>query len=299
MSSLHRITHALIRNVRAPIFSRGVQCLQNRSLATDSEPLTKTTQENGIRTIMLNNPKKRNALSLAMLNAVTDDLTRDLDDLDLRVIILASQGPVYSAGHDLGELTTATGRGYHAEVFDKCSQMMMLVEDIPVPVIAQVQGLATAAGCQLVASCDIAVAADNSRFATPGISVGLFCSTPAVALGRAVPKKIAMEMLFTAEPITAEEALRHGLISKIVPEAALQEETMKIATKICKYSRSVISMGKACFNTQMKLDRGGAYREASDVMVNNLSLKDGQEGIDSFLKKRSPVWQHDFDKAHD
>lgn len=253
----------------------------------------------GIRKITLSNPKKRNALSLAMLTEVTKELTRDVDGGDLRAIIIASEGPVYSAGHDLKELTTGTGRAYHAQVFKKCSEMMMLVEDLPVPVIAQVKGLATAAGCQLVASCDIAVAADTARFATPGISVGLFCSTPAVALGRAVPKKIAMQMLLTAEPISAEDALKHGLVSKVVPEEAVEEETMKIAKKICEYSGSVISLGKACFNSQMKMDRNSAYDHASDVMVNNLSLVEGQEGIDAFVNKRSPVWRHGFDKAHE
>ncbi|XP_041470958.1 enoyl-CoA hydratase domain-containing protein 3, mitochondrial-like [Lytechinus variegatus] len=287
------------RNV-LPSFNQAIFHNEKRRFcAESSQPLTQVTQVDGIRKITLSNPKKRNALSLAMLSRVTEELTQDVDDGNLRAIIIASQGPVYSAGHDLRELTTRTGRAYHTEVFKKCSEMMMLIEDLPVPVIAQVKGLATAAGCQLVASCDIAVAAETARFATPGISVGLFCSTPAVAMGRAVPKKIAMQMLLTAEPITAEEALRHGLISNVVPEETVEEETMRIAQKICEYSGSVISLGKACFNTQMKMDRNSAYDHASDVMVNNLSLVEGQEGIDAFVNKRSPVWKHGFDKAHD
>uniref|UniRef100_Q96DC8-2 Isoform 2 of Enoyl-CoA hydratase domain-containing protein 3, mitochondrial n=4 Tax=Homo sapiens TaxID=9606 RepID=Q96DC8-2 len=170
---------------------------------------------------------------------------------------------------------------------------MMHIRNHPVPVIAMVNGLAAAAGCQLVASCDIAVASDKSSFATPGVNVGLFCSTPGVALARAVPRKVALEMLFTGEPISAQEALLHGLLSKVVPEAELQEETMRIARKIASLSRPVVSLGKATFYKQLPQDLGTAYYLTSQAMVDNLALRDGQEGITAFLQKRKPVWSHE------
>ncbi|KAJ8322326.1 hypothetical protein KUTeg_000797 [Tegillarca granosa] len=236
-----------------------------------------TSQDNGIRTICLNDPKKRNALSLSMLEALQTSLNDD--DKDLRVIIITAKGPVFSAGHDLKELTSKDGRDYHMRVFNTCSN------DLSVPVIAQVSGLATAAGCQLVATCDIAVVSEKSQFATPGVSVGLFCSTPAVAVGRAVPRKVAMEMLFTGHPISSQEALQHGL-------------TMKIARRICETSKSVVHLGKATFYAQLNLERREAYKLTSKVMVDNLSLMDGQEGIKAFIEKRKPVWSHDTNKAH-
>nr|BAB14928.1 unnamed protein product [Homo sapiens] len=188
----------------------------------ESEPRpTSARQLDGIRNIVLSNPKKRNTLSLAMLKSLQSDILHDADSNDLKVIIISAEGPVFSSGHDLKELTEEQGRDYHAEVFQTCSKVMMHIRNHPVPVIAMVNGLATAAGCQLVASCDIAVASDKSSFATPGVNVGLFCSTPGVALARAVPRKVALEMLFTGEPISAQEALLHGLLSKVVPEAEL------------------------------------------------------------------------------
>ncbi|XP_049330313.1 enoyl-CoA hydratase domain-containing protein 3, mitochondrial [Astyanax mexicanus] len=261
--------------------------------------LTIREQEDGIRRIILNNPKKRNALSLAMLNSLREDILTDLDNNNLRVIIISAQGPVFSSGHDLKELTSAQGREYHTSVFQACSEVMAAIQDAPVPVIAMVNGIATAAGCQLVASCDIAVATDKSTFATPGVNVGLFCSTPGVALGRAVPRKVAMEMLFTGRPITAHEALLHGLVSKVVSEAHLEEETLGIARRVCESSRPVVAMGKATFQRQMAQPRDVAYATATAVMVDNLSLRDGQEGIRAFIEKRRPVWTNSDEKAHD
>ncbi|KAG9280737.1 enoyl-CoA hydratase domain-containing protein 3, mitochondrial [Astyanax mexicanus] len=261
--------------------------------------LTIREQEDGIRRIILNNPKKRNALSLAMLNSLREDILTDLDNNNLRVIIISAQGPVFSSGHDLKELTSAQGREYHTSVFQACSEVMAAIQDAPVPVIAMVNGIATAAGCQLVASCDIAVATDKSTFATPGVNVGLFCSTPGVALGRAVPRKVAMEMLFTGRPITAHEALLHGLVSKVVSEAHLEEETLGIARRVCESSRPVVAMGKAAFQRQMAQPRDVAYTTATAVMVDNLSLRDGQEGIRAFIEKRRPVWTNSDEKAHD
>ncbi|XP_052271315.1 enoyl-CoA hydratase domain-containing protein 3, mitochondrial-like isoform X4 [Dreissena polymorpha] len=238
----------------------------------------------------------RNALSLGMLQQLQKDVSA-VDD-SLRVIVLSHTGPVFSAGHDLKELTIETGRAHHEQVFAVCSQFMLSLQDIPVPVIAQVNGLATAAGCQLVASCDIAVVTENSKFATPGVQVGLFCSTPAVAVGRSVPRKVAMEMLFTGQPISAQDALLHGLVSRVVPEGKLEEETTRIAMKICEFSKSVITLGKRTFYKQIALDRKLAYSLTEKVMVDNLALKDGQEGIKAFVEKRKPVWSHDDDTAH-
>ncbi|KAM7178553.1 enoyl-CoA hydratase domain-containing protein 3, mitochondrial [Macrochelys suwanniensis] len=261
------------------------------------EKLTSARQLDGVRHIILNNPKKRNALSLPMLKCLRDDILHDIESKALRVIIISAEGPVFSAGHDLKELSSEQDMKHHIEVFETCAEVMTLLQKLPVPVIAKVNGLATAAGCQLVASCDIAVASEKSRFATPGVSVGLFCSTPAVAVGRALSRKVALEMLFTGEPISAHDALLHGLLSRVVPEDKLEEETMKIARKICKTSRSVVALGKATFYKQMALDLDAAYRMTSQVMVDNLTLKDGQEGIEAFIQKRKPTWSHSVNTA--
>ncbi|XP_062860881.1 enoyl-CoA hydratase domain-containing protein 3, mitochondrial [Trichomycterus rosablanca] len=274
-------------------------CLLRTFCTQSASPLTIRKQEDGIRRITLNNPKKRNALSLAMITSLQENILADIDDKDLRVIIISAEGPVFSSGHDLKELTSAQGRDYHANVFKACSEVMSLIQDIPVPVIAMVNGIATAAGCQLVASCDIAVATDKSTFATPGVNIGLFCSTPGVAIGRAVPRKVAMEMLFTGKPITAQEALLHGLVSKVVSEDRLEEETLGIARRVCESSRPVVALGKAAFQKQMAQSRDTAYATATAVMVDNLALSDGQEGIKAFIEKRRPVWTHSNDMVHD
>ncbi|XP_053572438.1 enoyl-CoA hydratase domain-containing protein 3, mitochondrial [Bombina bombina] len=259
------------------------------------KPLTVCLQEDGVRKILLNNPEQRNALSLSMLHALQSDILHEVNDRHLRVIIIAAEGPVFSSGHNLKELTPAHGKDHHAEVFNTCAKLMTTIQSLPVPVIAQVHGLATAAGCQLVASCDVAVASDSARFATPGVNVGLFCSTPAVALGRAVPRKVALEMLLTGEPISAKDALLHGLVSKVVRAEDLETETMKIARKICQASRSVIALGKATFYKQINQTIDDAYKLTAEVMVQNLGLKDGQEGIEAFSQKRKPVWTNSSD----
>eukprot|EP00079_Xenopus_tropicalis_P008627 XP_002931903.1 PREDICTED: enoyl-CoA hydratase domain-containing protein 3, mitochondrial [Xenopus tropicalis] len=255
-------------------------------------PLTVLQQEHGIRRIILNNPQQRNALSLPMLQSLQNDILHEADDVNLRAIIISAEGPVFSSGHNLKELTAEYGQGYHMEVFNTCAKLMTLFQTLPVPIIAEVNGLATAAGCQLVASCDIAVASDKSRFATPGVNVGLFCSTPGVALGRAVPKKVALEMLFTGEPISAQDALLHGLVSRVVPEENLKTETNRIALKICQTSHSVVALGKATFYRQMAQSLNDAYKLTSQVMVENLAMKDGEEGIKAFIQKRKPKWTH-------
>lgn len=226
-----------------------------------------------------------------MLDTLKSNLLHNVDS-NLRVIILSANGGVFSSGHDLKELTKDHGKDYHEKVFHRCTEVMTLVQDIPVPVIAQVNGLATAAGCQLVASCDIAVASTKSQFATPGVNIGLFCSTPGVALARAVPRKIALEMLFTGNPITAEEALKHGLLSKAVPEEKLEEEVNSIAEKIVSLSQPVLAMGKSCFYSHVTKTRDQAYVVAESAMVENLELYDGQEGINAFIEKRKPTWKN-------
>ncbi|NXQ24958.1 ECHD3 protein, partial [Alaudala cheleensis] len=258
-------------------------------------------------TIVLNNPRRRNALSLPMLQSLRGDLLHDVKSRELRVIVIAAEGPVFCSGHDLKELSSEDDVKHHSQVFELCAEVMTLIQKLPVPVIAKVNGLATAAGCQLVASCDIAVASEKSQFATPGVNIGLFCSTPAVALGRSLPRKasflsryssqlykklVALEMLFTGEPLSAHEALMHGLVSKVVPEDKLEEETAKICQKICESSKSILALGKATFYRQITQDLDTAYKITTKVMVDNLTLRDGQEGIEAFVQKRKPVWSH-------
>ncbi|XP_063073338.1 enoyl-CoA hydratase domain-containing protein 3, mitochondrial [Engraulis encrasicolus] len=287
---------------RAVLAGRWISCVASRTLCTagQKEPLTLKEQHGGIRRIILNNPKKRNALSLVMLESLRENIVTGVDSDDLRVIVISARGPVFSSGHDLKELTSTQGRDYHTKVFGACSDVMTLIQDIPVPVIAMVNGVATAAGCQLVASCDIAVATEKSTFATPGINVGLFCSTPGVALGRAVPRKVAMEMLFTGQPISAHDALRHGLLSRVVAdETALEESVTSVCARVCQASRPVVALGKATFQRQMAQGRDAAYATTSRVMVENLALRDGQEGIRAFIEKRKPTWTNSTEKAHE
>jgi enoyl-CoA hydratase/carnithine racemase len=286
LKCLRRASQAFNTGEGTRNLSTSQSCLIQAQRAT--EPLTVTMQENGIRTICLNDPRKRNILSLAMLQSLYNDLMYDQDSL--RVVIIKAKGPVFSSGHDLSELTQERGSCHHEDVFSTCSNVMNLIQDMPVPVIAQVKGLATAAGCQLVATCDIAVASYNSQFGVPGVNVGLFCTTPGVAVGRSLPSKVALEMLFTGHPINAHGALLHGLISKVVPDEQVEEETLKIAEKICETSREVVAMGKAAFYAQMAMDKKSAYRYAEKIMVENLKLVDGQEGVKAFIQKRKPQW---------
>lgn len=253
--------------------------------------LTTVTQEKGVRRIVLNNPKKRNALSLEMIETLHQNLVKG-NDSSLRCIILSAEGPAFSSGHDLKELTKETGCSQHEKVFGACSNLMVTLQKLPVPVIAQVRGIAAAAGCQLVASCDIVVASEKSTFSTPGATVGLFCSTPGVAVARAVPRKMASYMLLTGIPISADEALKCGLVSKVVPEDQLEGETQRIAEAICRLSYPVIALGKSFFYKQIEMDQSSAYRNAEAVMVNNLRLEEAQEGISAFFQKRLPSWRN-------
>jgi enoyl-CoA hydratase/carnithine racemase len=240
--------------------------------------------------LTLNHPERRNALSRPLLQALRDALARIAADPAVRVVVLRAAGPVFSSGHDLRELAGGTGDEY-ASLFALCTDVMEAIRGLPQPVIAQVQGLATAAGCQLAATCDLVVAAEDAAFATPGVKIGLFCTTPGVALCRAVPAKKAMEMLLTGTPVSAHEAERLGLVNRVVPADRLAEETLRLARQIAAASPYTVALGKRAFYEQLPLDRPAAYAVAQGVMVENAQAPDAQEGIRAFLEKRPPRWQ--------
>lgn len=245
--------------------------------------------DGSVAVVTLNRPARRNALSLALMRELLDCFGRIGEDRQLRAVILAAAGNVYSAGHDLSELT---GRDINdiRQIFDVCAELMMKIQSIPQPVIAEVQGLATAAGCQLVATCDLAVAAENARFATPGVRIGLFCTTPMVALTRAVGRKRALRMLLTGDPIDARTAADWGLVNNVVPAGALREETRKLAARIGEASPLTLAIGKQAFYSQIDLDQPKAYAYAKEIMSMNSMAVDAQEGISAFLEKRAAVW---------
>ncbi len=252
-------------------------------------PVLYSLDAHGVATLTLNNPERRNALSSPTLEALERLLGEISDDSNVRVVVLRSEGPVFSSGHDLNELVNGDAAEYTA-VFEACTRVMEAIRLLPKPVVAQVQGLATAAGCQLVATCDIAVAADTAAFATPGVQIGLFCTTPGVAVARSVMPKKAMEMLLTGKPISAREALEFGLISRIAPADELEQQVTELAHQIASASAHTLALGKAAFYQQIEMDRPSAYQFASKVMVDNLLADDAKEGISAFLEKRQPVW---------
>ena len=254
-----------------------------------SETVLYELTDHGVAILTLNNPERRNALSSETLAALERLLAQLANDSDVRVVVIRSHGPVFSSGHDLNELVNGDAEDY-ATVFAACTRVMEAIRLLPKPVIAQVQGLATAAGCQLVATCDIAVAADTAAFATPGVQIGLFCTTPGVAVARSVMSKKAMEMLLTGRAISAQEALEFGLISRIAPPDDLEEEVMTLATQISSTSAHTLALGKAAFYQQIEMDRPAAYQFAGQVMVDNLLADDAKEGISAFLEKRPPIW---------
>jgi enoyl-CoA hydratase/carnithine racemase len=243
----------------------------------------------GVLILTLNHPEKRNALSRSMLEALQRQLERAAADPYVRVVIIRAAGPVFSSGHDLRELVDAP-EADRASLFALCTEVMEAIRTLPKPVIAQVQGLATAAGCQLAATCDIVVASEDASFATPGVKIGLFCTTPAVALSRAVGPKKAMEMLLTGTPISAVEAERAGLVSRTTLRERLGEETMKLARQIAAFSAHTTALGKPAFYKQLPLDQPAAYELAQRVMVENAATADAQEGMHAFLEKRLPRW---------
>ncbi|MCY4534829.1 MAG: enoyl-CoA hydratase [Bryobacterales bacterium] len=242
-----------------------------------------------LATLTLANPERRNSLSLEVMDALTSAV-REIGTSDaVRAVILQAEGPVFSAGHDLREMTGGDIKHYR-HVFDRCTEMMTAIQAIPQPVIAQIDGVATAAGCQLVATCDLAVASETSRFATPGVKIGLFCSTPMVALTRSIGRKRALEMLLTGKMIDAAQAAEWGLVNHVVPSDRLAEETHRLAMDIAAASSLTVGLGKQAFYSQIDLDQPKAYDYAKEVMSMNALAADAQEGMCAFLEKRQPVW---------
>ena len=248
------------------------------------------TRENTVAAITLNRPERRNALSLALMRELIDALDAIGRDRDTRAVILAAAGKVFCAGHDLSEMGGRDINGYR-EIFDVCSELMLKIQAIPQPVIAEVQGIATAAGCQLVAACDLAIAAEGVWFATPGVKIGLFCTTPMVALTRAIGRKRALQMLLTGEPVGARAAAEWGLINEVVAAGELPAATRKLAAKVAEASSLVVAIGKQAFYTQIDMDVERAYAHAKEVMSLNAMAADAQEGIAAFLGKRAPCWR--------
>ncbi|HET8997845.1 MAG TPA: enoyl-CoA hydratase, partial [Acetobacteraceae bacterium] len=232
----------------------------------------------------------RNALSMALMQALDAELAAIAADPSVRVVVIAGAGPAFCAGHDLREIRATPQREEYQALFAQCSRLMLRLVHLPKPVIARVHGVASAAGCQLVASCDLAVAAGSARFATPGVNIGLFCSTPMVALSRAVGRKQAMEMLLTGELIDAATAQRFGLVNRVVPDAELDAAVAALAEQIAGKSPLTLAIGKEAFYRQAELELEQAYAYASEVMVRNMLARDAEEGMDAFLQKRPPVW---------
>ena len=257
--------------------------------------LLKDKIDNGILRLTLNNSKNQNTLSELMIDSLKKAFSDAATDQSIKVIILAANGPIFCAGHDLKEITEArksqdSGTDYFKQLFDSCSELMQMIVSNPKPVIAEVDGIATAAGCQLVASCDLALATNDSKFATPGVNIGLFCSTPMVALSRNVAKKHAMEMLLTGDMIDSKNAKAIGLINNHVSKDLLMEKTLSIANKIANKSAMTVKMGKQAFYIQSELELSEAYKYTSKIMVENMLKEDAKEGIDAFINKRNPQW---------
>ncbi len=266
------------------------------SIHTEAAALLLRESVDTIAVLTLNRPAARNSLSEALLQALETELAAIAADTSVRAVVITGNGPVFSAGHDLKELTARRsdgdrGRSYFAHIMTLCSAVMLKIVRLPQPVIAAVQGTATAAGCQLVASCDLAVASAAAKFATPGINIGLFCSTPMVALSRNVPPKHAMEMLLTGEAISAEEAARIGLVNHVVAPGTERDAALALAHRIAAKSRHVVKIGKEAFYRQIDMDLARAYDYAAEVMVENMMARDAAEGISAFIEKRTARWE--------
>lgn len=264
-------------------------------LDSKTQPVLLRERRDSIELITLNRSHARNSLSEELMCEIKRMLEEIAADRSVRVVVLAASGPAFCAGHDLKELNARRrdadkGRAYFEQIMTLCSEMMQAIVNLPVPVIAAVQGIATAAGCQLVASCDLALAASTAKFATPGVDIGLFCSTPMVALSRNVSSKHAMEMLLTGEMVSSEDACRIGLVNRVVEPGTELEEALKLAAKIARKSPHAVTTGKQAFYKQKEMDLASAYKYASEVMVENLLAGDAQEGICAFLEKREPDW---------
>ena len=258
--------------------------------------ITADLKENGVLRITLDDQKRRNALSEKMLLALNKIFSAANNDTSISVIVLSSKGPAFSAGHDLKELTSATsnsdqGQEFFSHIMNMCSTLMQNITNCSKPVIAEVEGVATAAGCQLVASCDLAIADNNAKFSTPGVNIGLFCSTPMVALSRNVSKKHAMRMLLTGDMISADHAVDIGLVNQSVKNIMLEDTVTKLAEKIASKSSITLATGKEAFYTQCDMSLPDAYEYASKIMVENMLALDAQEGIGAFIEKRAPIWK--------
>ncbi len=264
---------------------------------TQAEPILLREDLNGISVLTLNRPKARNTLSDATIAALGEALGLIAQDTSIRAVVLAANGPAFCGGHDLKEMSAHRtdkdgGRAYFVDLFERCSAMMQAIVRLPQPVIASVQATATAAGCQLVASCDLAVAAKTANFGTTGINVGLFCSTPMVALSRNVSRKQAMEILLTGDMISAEDAYRMGLVNRLAEPGREGEEALVLARKIAAKSTRAVKIGKEAFYRQLEMGLSDAYRYAGEVMVENMLARDADEGIRAFVEKRPPQWEN-------
>lgn len=253
-------------------------------------PILLIDRSAGVATLRLNRPSARNALSVALMSALEEALADLAGEPEIRSVILSAEGPAFCAGHDLKEMKEHGERDFHERLFVQCSRVMTAIVRLPQPVIAAVHATATAAGCQLVASCDLAIAGASARFATPGVNIGLFCSTPMVALSRTVARKHAMEMLLTGEMVSAHRAAEIGLVNRVVPDADLSAEVSGVAARIASKSGRVLKIGKEAFYRQLEMDLDSAYRYTSEVMTENRMTPDAEEGIGAFLEKRAPTW---------
>jgi enoyl-CoA hydratase/carnithine racemase len=269
---------------------------QTARAPTPQPPILLQENIGSIRLLTLNRPAARNSLSEGLIAELHGALKEIHDDNSVRAVVIAANGPAFSAGHDMKELTARRsdadrGRAYFGQIMNACSAMMQAVVLLPKPVVAAVQGIATAAGCQLVASCDLAVASEAAGFATPGVDIGLFCSTPMVALSRNIPRKQAMEMLLTGEPISAATAKNIGLVNRVVAAGTERDAAIALAQKVALKSAYTVKLGKEAFYRQAEMSLADAYRYAAEVMTENMMARDAEEGIGAFIEKREPNWQ--------
>jgi enoyl-CoA hydratase/carnithine racemase len=269
---------------------------QTARAATPQSPVLLRETLGSIAVLTLNRPASRNSLSERLIAELHAALKEIHDDTSVRAVVIAANGPAFSAGHDMKELTARRtdadrGRAYFAQMMNSCGAMMQAIVQLPKPVVAAVQGVATAAGCQLVASCDLAIASEAATFATPGVDIGLFCSTPMVALSRNVPRKQAMEMLLTGEPVPAARARDIGLVNRVVAAGTERDAAIALAQKVALKSAYTIKLGKAAFYRQAEMSLADAYRYAAEVMTENMMARDAEEGVGAFIEKREPKWQ--------
>ena len=256
-----------------------------------AEPILRRADAGGVATLPLNRPAARNALSVGLMGALQQSLNAIAKDRTIKVVVIGAEGAAFCAGHDLKEVRANPGRAAYEALFAQCSRLMQSILQLPQPVIAKVQGFAYAAGCQLVATCDLAVAADTATFCTPGVNIGLFCSTPMVPPSRNLPRKKMMEMLLLGDAIPAAEAKQLGLVNRVVAPAQLEAETRAMAEAIAKKSPLVVKIGKEAFYRQLEMPLAEAYAYTSRVMTENMLARDAEEGIDAFLEKREPKWE--------